>query len=334
MESGITLKDLDFITSSKKKAKVHPPSLWHPPIRTGLVDYQNPKKNSPVSKEKQANKEQNSDTKQSENKIPEQKFKKPRKLSQIKEKQEIIFENNYFIPSKIPNFFIKGKEPPKFGDFDEKWEEYLEMKELDRVRNSIYFAVFYKKWKRAYSMHFVQKVRSKSSVLATKTSTPRSPTQSEPNSLEIDTIELLERARKTIDELTSSSSRSKSLTINRNQQTIGTYNQAQEQSSAYSRNTYSQYSDFSNASPIRTKSTILPDEPRHSPISFPNENVIQAKEGRRRQFHSLADSFQADDSSGIDRYASAFSALNITKSDTSDSEILDNEADDSNLLSD
>ena len=330
----ITLDELEFRQPTKRRKKhASPPSLYHPPLRTGFTDYQNPKNYSPHNQEPKTTPSRTALNYQNvPNSSPS--YKKPRKLHLAKNRREIVLENGVFTPSKIPNFFIKGKDPPKFDDFDESWDEYLEMKQLDSVRNLIYFTVYYRKWKQNYSTHFVQKIRHKSSLL-NQQQISSNQNNSDQNIATLDTVELLERARQTIDQLTSSSSRAKSLSVNKltsyddYRQQIEQQKQfllEQQQSSLYSSTTgYSQYSDLSLGSPMKTRSSILPDPAPVSPIAFPNDNKIPVFEKRRNQFQSLADSFHADDSSGIDRYASAYSALNVlNQQNSSDTEYEEN----------
>jgi hypothetical protein len=177
---------------------------------------------------------------------------------------------------------------------------------MDSVRSRIYFKVYFMKWKQKHSQHFVDKIKQKSSVLNTGYSTERASDSKSVEAYELDTVELLERARRTIDELTSSSFRSRSITT-------GSKNFEKESSS------FSSINEVPSTS-FASKSLIYPDSQSPRPVSYPKDGTIHLKERRKNFCNSLADSFQVDGIYGKDKHTSAFSALNYSINDTDDTQ--------------
>ncbi|EAY14148.1 hypothetical protein TVAG_351960 [Trichomonas vaginalis G3] len=258
--------------SPVKRKTSHFTHTLNPPLRTGFVDYQNPKKYA-SSPEPRIRSETKDFSYSSENKI-----KKPRKLYRQNIQSPPEENPNLFKPSKTPNFFIKTRDPPEFQDFTDVWGEYLELRHLKRIENTIYWKVYFKKWKSRYSQQFVQRIKQTSTYSNNSSRKDKDEINVNPYR-EIDTIDLIERARRTIDEMTSSSSWV--------QNAATSVSIIQSRKSSY-QNNYS----YRNESIHIGQSSLYPDQPKSPPVSYPNEHyIIPVDKPSRNPNRSLADSF-------------------------------------------
>lgn len=261
------------VSPIKKKVGHYSP-IYNPPLRTGFVDYQNPRKYQ-YSKPKSPEpiKEDFYDTKV-------KKYKTPRKLHKTQNIQNEYENPNLFTPSKTPNFFIKTRDTPEFRDFTDAWGEYLDMKHLQNVHSKIYLTVYYKKWKTKYSQKFVQRLKERTSANSSYLQSRENDSISVDRSNKvIDTIELLERARRTIDEMTSSSS--------------WIQNAANSVTLLHTRNLSTRNTTTIHNDSIRIgKSSLYPDQPKSPPVVYPDEHyIIPVDIHKRHANRSLADSF-------------------------------------------
>ncbi|OHS97698.1 hypothetical protein TRFO_36073 [Tritrichomonas foetus] len=102
-------------------------------------------------------------------------------------------------PSK-PNFFRKNQQYTIEASFDDRWQEFLEMKKLDNARNQIYFFVYFRKWKAAASRKLIERIKERTaSFESIKEVSFTSEVQQSTNNEE-SAIDLINKARRKMNE--------------------------------------------------------------------------------------------------------------------------------------
>lgn len=177
---------------------------YNPPLKFGLTDYQNPPSLRVIRK-------RNMEPSQLKSHYTEKNLSKYRKLMNSPKKSRMgrkslkksdlgNFNDNFFIPSKKPNFIIIDDNTQPNFSFEDNWAEYLTMKKENQTRQRIYFGLFFRKWKNRFISSSIQRYKS---IRQNFTNLFNTPTVTEGQSVrrEIDTYSLLERARKTISDI-------------------------------------------------------------------------------------------------------------------------------------
>lgn len=127
-----------------------------------------------------------------------------RKKKIIKSEEEIEEFPLHLPNPSNPNFFRKS-DPKKSLDntFEERWNQYIELRTLDKSRKQIYFGVYFNKWKRCFTNSYINRVKKQTKQL--ESFRFENYTKSHIDILEdnIDTAELIRLAKTKVQEMES-----------------------------------------------------------------------------------------------------------------------------------